>query len=159
MKRAWKNKDAVSPVIATILMVAITVVLAAVLYVMVIGMGGDTDIETPLGLSQQSRTATTVSVLVADAPADALVDGTAISLVHDGTPTAITSATIYWANATIAATYIAGTWTYLNGATAATLDFTAGMTIVVTAGSISNGDDLTFSSTEGYYGTSTLQIS
>ncbi len=43
MKRIWKinkDKEAVSPVIATILMVAITVVLAAVLYVMVIGFGG-----------------------------------------------------------------------------------------------------------------------
>jgi flagellin-like protein len=37
MKRVWKknDKEAVSPVIATILMVAITVVLAAVLYMMV----------------------------------------------------------------------------------------------------------------------------
>jgi flagellin-like protein len=48
MKRIWKNKDAVSPVIATILMVAITVVLAAVLYVMVIGFGGGTT-STPAG--------------------------------------------------------------------------------------------------------------
>lgn len=43
MKKIWKiRKDtkAVSPVIATILMVAITVVLAAVLYVMVMGFGG-----------------------------------------------------------------------------------------------------------------------
>ncbi|MDO9537355.1 MAG: type IV pilin [Thermoplasmata archaeon] len=40
MKLKWKE-NAVSPVIATILMVAITVVLAAVLYVMVIGMTGD----------------------------------------------------------------------------------------------------------------------
>jgi len=38
MKLKWKQ-DAVSPVIATILMVAITVVLAAVLYVMVINVG------------------------------------------------------------------------------------------------------------------------
>jgi len=39
MKKTWKrNDEGVSPVIATILMVAITVVLAAVLYVMVIGM-------------------------------------------------------------------------------------------------------------------------
>ncbi|HTY46474.1 MAG TPA: type IV pilin N-terminal domain-containing protein, partial [Methanomassiliicoccales archaeon] len=41
-KKIWKmrkNKEAVSPVIATILMVAITVVLAAVLYVMVMGFG------------------------------------------------------------------------------------------------------------------------
>jgi flagellin-like protein len=36
--KVWKNKKGVSPVIATILMVAITVVLAAVLYVMVMGM-------------------------------------------------------------------------------------------------------------------------
>jgi len=42
MNKMWKirkNKEAVSPVIATILMVAITVVLAAVLYVMVMGFG------------------------------------------------------------------------------------------------------------------------
>lgn len=43
MKKTWavrKDSEAVSPVIATILMVAITVVLAAVLYVMVLGFGG-----------------------------------------------------------------------------------------------------------------------
>ncbi|MGD0818919.1 MAG: archaellin/type IV pilin N-terminal domain-containing protein, partial [Methanomassiliicoccales archaeon] len=40
MWKMRKDKSAVSPVIATILMVAITVVLAAVLYVMVMGFGG-----------------------------------------------------------------------------------------------------------------------
>ena len=48
MKKVYKKDDAVSPVIATILMVAITVVLAAVLYVMVIGFGG-TGGSTPAG--------------------------------------------------------------------------------------------------------------
>jgi flagellin-like protein len=48
MKLGWKE-EAVSPVIATILMVAITVVLAAVLYVMVIGMGGTAVVQTPVG--------------------------------------------------------------------------------------------------------------
>jgi len=51
MKKMWKfRKDsrAVSPVIATILMVAITVVLAAVLYVMVMGFGGG-ETEMPVG--------------------------------------------------------------------------------------------------------------
>jgi len=49
MKKYWairKDSEAVSPVIATILMVAITVVLAAVLYVMVLGFGG-TQTTTP----------------------------------------------------------------------------------------------------------------
>lgn len=41
MKKMWKNRSGVSPVIATILMVAITVVLAAVLYVMVMGFGSN----------------------------------------------------------------------------------------------------------------------
>ncbi len=59
MKKIWairKDAEAVSPVIATILMVAITVVLAAVLYVMVLGFGG-TSTQTPTS----SLTKTTVS--------------------------------------------------------------------------------------------------
>jgi flagellin-like protein len=48
MKKMWKNRSGVSPVIATILMVAITVVLAAVLYVMVMGFGGNPS-STPTG--------------------------------------------------------------------------------------------------------------
>ena len=51
MKKIWKirkNSEAVSPVIATILMVAITVVLAAVLYVMVMGFNTGTN-NTPTG--------------------------------------------------------------------------------------------------------------
>jgi flagellin-like protein len=51
LKKIWrmrKSREAVSPVIATILMVAITVVLAAVLYVMVMGFG-TTGNQTPLG--------------------------------------------------------------------------------------------------------------
>jgi flagellin-like protein len=51
MKKIWKirkNREAVSPVIATILMVAITVVLAAVLYVMVMGFGTSGS-QTPTG--------------------------------------------------------------------------------------------------------------
>ena len=51
MKTSWKkwmDEEAVSPVIATILMVAITVVLAAVLYVMVMGLGGQESQTTPV---------------------------------------------------------------------------------------------------------------
>jgi len=44
MKKIWRSEEGVSPVIAVILMVAITVVLAAVLYVMVSGMLTTTNI-------------------------------------------------------------------------------------------------------------------
>ena len=39
MKKLYRKEEGVSPVIATILMVAITVVLAATVYIMVAGMG------------------------------------------------------------------------------------------------------------------------
>ncbi len=40
MKKIYEKEEGVSPVIATILMVAITVVLAATVYIMVAGLGG-----------------------------------------------------------------------------------------------------------------------
>ncbi|MDH7508720.1 MAG: type IV pilin N-terminal domain-containing protein [Methanomassiliicoccales archaeon] len=65
MKKIWKirrDSEAVSPVIATILMVAITVVLASVLYVMVMGFGGPTT-QTPTGsFSSVEKVSTTEKV-------------------------------------------------------------------------------------------------
>lgn len=57
MRKVYKNRneEAVSPVIATILMVAITVVLAAVLYVMVMGMSGDDVDVTPTATWESSE--------------------------------------------------------------------------------------------------------
>ncbi len=61
-----KDDQAVSPVIATILMVAITVVLAAVLYVMVSGLiGGTTTSSKPAVTLTISKTSTGADVLVA----------------------------------------------------------------------------------------------
>jgi archaeal type IV pilus assembly protein PilA len=60
MKKIWavrRDTEAVSPVIATILMVAITVVLAAVLYVMVLGFGS-TNTQTPAATYQKTTDAT-----------------------------------------------------------------------------------------------------
>jgi len=60
MKKNWafrKDAEAVSPVIATILMVAITVVLAAVLYVMVLGFGGNTDVTPAVSITKTAITA------------------------------------------------------------------------------------------------------
>jgi flagellin-like protein len=61
MKKIWairKDAEAVSPVIATILMVAITVVLAAVLYVMVLGFGGTSSTTPSLQITVTTDTAT-----------------------------------------------------------------------------------------------------
>jgi flagellin-like protein len=53
LKKIWKDENAVSPVIAVILMVAITVVLAAVLYVMVSGMLTTTSTTPTAGLTKE----------------------------------------------------------------------------------------------------------
>ena len=81
MKLKWR-KDAVSPVIATILMVAITVVLAAVLYVMVITIAGNGGAltQTPVGnwndMSSNSGSSATIvfgSIQPDVAPIDLMV--------------------------------------------------------------------------------------
>jgi flagellin-like protein len=89
MKKIWrirKDSEAVSPVIATILMVAITVVLAAVLYVMVLGFGG-TSTQTPAATYQKAtmtngQKITIVSITKTDVPWDDVTiqvsDGTTI---------------------------------------------------------------------------------
>jgi flagellin-like protein len=90
MKKIWairKDAEGVSPVIATILMVAITVVLAAVLYVMVLGFG-TTSTTTPTAIYQKSSVSVTngvqiniVSITKTDVPwsdvSVQLTDGTA----------------------------------------------------------------------------------
>ncbi len=65
MKKMWKmrkDKSAVSPVIATILMVAITVVLAAVLYVMVMGFGTGGSATAPTASLTKSGSLITVTI-------------------------------------------------------------------------------------------------
>ena len=90
MKKTWlirKDSEAVSPVIATILMVAITVVLAAVLYVMVLGFGGTSTTTPAASYSKATVTygqkITIVSITKTDVPWDdvkiQLSDGTNIA--------------------------------------------------------------------------------
>lgn len=70
MSKSWqmrRNEEGVSPVIGTILMVAITVVLAAVLYTMVSGWGNRRDWTDPIVLSVQ-KTGNNWSMQVTSAP-------------------------------------------------------------------------------------------
>ena len=150
MKRIWIENEAVSPVIATILMVAITVVLAAVLYVMVIGMTPAGTIVSPLGLNKSSHTTTSVTLLVSSAPDNAMVEGTLFSLDHDNTIGIIDSAIVYAGNGAPVAWYNGTAWEY-SGTTADTLHYSPGMKIVVSASAISSGDTLTISSAEEYF--------
>ena len=69
MRKNWKDRKGVSPVIATILMVAITVVLAAVLYVMVMGFGGDGAGQAPTVSTVKNVDAKRVVVTI-DSPTD-----------------------------------------------------------------------------------------
>jgi flagellin-like protein len=91
MKKMWKlNNKAVSPVIATILMVAITVVLAAVLYVMVMGFGGGGNDDTPSGsLTYEKTGALTYKVTIASIGAADVLRAD-VTLYNDTTEMTIT---------------------------------------------------------------------
>lgn len=83
MKKMWKlNNKAVSPVIATILMVAITVVLAAVLYVMVMGFGGGGSDETPSGSITYSSNANGYRVNIASISANDVTQAGVMWLIN-----------------------------------------------------------------------------
>ncbi len=80
------DEEGVSPVIATILMVAITVVLAAVLYIMVIGMTPPTDLP-PTGVLTPPKylDATTVDIEFAKLNPEPAPMKLEISLIRNGT--------------------------------------------------------------------------
>lgn len=100
MKKVWKirkDQEAVSPVIATILMVAITVVLAAVLYVMVAGLIGGGGTSRPAVTLDSARSTGTNSWKVAIADASQTVSlGSYKAMLQrttSGTTTTLVSAT------------------------------------------------------------------
>ena len=162
MKKKWnvrKDEEGVSPVIATILMVAITVVLAAVLYVMVMGIEPPDPSSTPMGLSKQYKDSTSISLLVASAPSTATVGATDIQINHNGVPTAITNATVYDGSANLAAWLDPGSgWNYTNGYDENSLKYVAGMSLIIRTDSLSNGDIITLSSTMNNFGTTTYKV-
>jgi flagellin-like protein len=155
MKKTWairKDSNAVSPVIATILMVAITVVLAAVLYVMVLGFGGTTS--TP---SIQKLRGSTVSygykVELTNPTSEVKWDDISSVQLSDGTNTAA------WTNVTSAkesgSTPSAG---HYGSKALGSLTVFLNITDLAGDGKVSNGDYLvfttysspTFSSTSTY---------
>jgi flagellin-like protein len=131
MKKMWKikkDKSAVSPVIATILMVAITVVLAAVLYVMVMGFGGNTN-STPTG-SFTSVTGTTANKVISVGAVSPTVKWTDVKFsIQPGTGAPVVSSAI---------TTQAGT-----NVTVAVTGYTLFGTNLASNGNVNNGDSIT----------------
>jgi len=97
MKKMWKlNNKAVSPVIATILMVAITVVLAAVLYVMVMGFGSGGSDETPTGsLTYNNEGSGVYNVTISSISANDVLQSQ-VTWYVDGAAVADDAANVVW---------------------------------------------------------------
>lgn len=131
MKKLWnarKDSEGVSPVIATILMVAITVVLAAILMVMVMNMTGDdaapsATINASAGTGQVTVTVTFISKTVVQSALDFTVNTTAIAdsdVVWIGGGTNVVSGSV----ATVNTTATTGTvYLVYNGAVIASATF------------------------------------
>ena len=142
MKGIRREEEGVSPVIATILMVAVTVVLAAVLYVMVMGMVSSGPApDMPLGLNQQTKCDTSVTVLISSAPTTARIYGSLISITHDGTPTQA-NATLYSSSGAIVANYTNSEW---HGLPSNDTGYERGMILKITAAAVSHGDSIQIS--------------
>ena len=88
IRKVDAKREGVSPVIATILMVAITVVLAAVLYVMVIGFGGGTT-QAPPGNISPTVMITNTSVKIPFGPFNPIPKPMDIGVILDNNGTLI----------------------------------------------------------------------
>ena len=132
LKKKWKE-DAVSPVIATILMVAITVVLAAVLYLLVSGLigGGGAKPTVSLGQADLGTNTATIDIASVDPTGKALSEFKAILL--EGASTASTE------NGTISP--------LTNGGSDGALTFVDSDG----GGTLSGGDRFTIDTNSGYY--------
>ncbi|MEM3513225.1 MAG: archaellin/type IV pilin N-terminal domain-containing protein [Thermoplasmata archaeon] len=125
-----KLRKGVSPVIATVLLVIITVVLSATLYFFLAGSMSlpTTSQTTPMGLRATLRNDGNLSVEIVSAPAEARINGSNIVVISavNGTPLAI-NATLYSAAGNLCGNYSSG-----NGWNSVLVSFyTSGMLILI----------------------------
>ncbi len=155
MKKIWairKDAEAVSPVIATILMVAITVVLAAVLYVMVLGFGGTANTPNVMILSKTSVRNGYQVVLTSPTSTAKWID-VQVQLSVGSTVHSWNLKTITWTGTSPAV----GNLTNSSPALGTDRVWLA-VTDLAGDGQISSGDYLTFNETGGISGSVTLTI-
>ena len=113
--------------------------------------------EVPLGLAQQSKTATSVTILVAEAPDGALVNSADFVFTNGQPVPSITNITLYNAAAQEIAWSDGTSWAFASGYSASA-EFQAGMTIRITADVISSGDALLITSSDLSFGTTMFTI-
>ena len=153
MKKIWairKDSEGVSPVIATILMVAITVVLAAVLYVMVLGFGGTTS--TP-GINVLRKTSTAGGFKIEFTAPTAEVTWSDVTIQLSAG-----SNTVSWTNMTTEALTGAAppeVWHFGSGQTLGTISVWLNVTDLAANGRMSNGDYVTVTVGGGVFAPST----
>ena len=152
-----KDEQAVSPVIATILMVAITVVLAAVLYVMVSGLiGGTTTSSKPAVTLTITKTATGADILVAGIQPTAAPSNFKVN-IENVTSTA-------FGTAQNAPTVAAGTASCTTTSTSCSAVSVGGTGFAVVwqnpggSGTVSQGDHFVIAHTSGLYGSGTFSF-
>ncbi|KYK31159.1 MAG: hypothetical protein AYK23_00805 [Candidatus Proteinoplasmatales archaeon SG8-5] len=149
------------PIVIVVMVVLFVVIIGPILFVLIIGFGdgGPGTISTPLGIVVQDRGLDSVTLLISYAQYGAKVDGTQISLIHEGTPKEVNEVRVYSATATLVATNSNGIWTYHSGMSASILDFQAGYSIVVTsADGFSSGDRIIFTSSHDAFGPTTVTV-
>ena len=174
-ERSWRkaHKRGVSPIIATILLVAITVVLAAVLYVLISGLTkgpGSTPIGSAFGFgtAQQTSTAPTTECVaghvcyaigIASASSSVTTASVSFALQSGGTP--VSFGTIYLVNlsGSILAHFTAGAWTAGTGQTLP-ITFASTMTLIYDSGGTASisGDTLVAAGTGSLQGTTSVTL-
>lgn len=171
-ERSWRKarKRGVSPIIATILLVAITVVLAAVLYVLISGLTkgpGSTPIGSAFGFGTAQQTTAPgkctaghvcYSIGIASASSSVTTGTTSFALQAGGTP--VSFGTLYLVNlsGSVLAKFVGGAWTGVNATLPVT--FASTMTLIYDSGGATSisGDSLVAAGTGSLQGTTSTTL-
>lgn len=142
MKKSWvvrKDSEAVSPVIGTILMVAITIVLVAVLFVTVVGLGGNNFTPSVLVMDKAS-VANGYKVVLTEATTDVKWGDVMIQLSEGLNTTSWTNLT----TASLVSPISPTVWHYGSPLVLDDLHVFLNITDLSGNGKINRGDSLTF---------------
>ena len=128
---------------------------------LIISTGPMQSIPVPLGLYQENKTNTSVTIFVSSAPDGALVNGTCFTFTDNCSVLRLDKITLHnEAGIEVAISDGYSNWHYVNGSSEDTLEYTYGMTIEVeNYGGISIGDRITIYSTEEYFRATEVIIS
>jgi|GEM_PF-5977654 len=151
--------------LVVLIILVLMLVSASIFYVLLEERSSRPCTRAPIGIRLQGTDSKGLAILVLSAPDGALIEGSVISYMHNGTLMDAISAEIYAPDGSLVASYIArndsgtydGSWSYSDNYSG-THSWQKGMILEVHVSPVSAGDYLIITSDPYTFGTTAIQV-